>query len=368
MRGFGKTPSVTVTFVISIKILHLYEAAQVSRTSRNLSADRNQVNQSKSQLPDRITSPRTIIFSMCKMLKLALLHIVLRNFLSAQTLPHGKLEHKPYSSRSCNFSHRANHLYTSWWIIPKQIQAVREDCHHWHGAAQIVLALEKQMSTVLDVPWQRDNEGWRVKNCFLLCFLPTTCPVSWTGTQKGFLQPGPTTLWASLTPEHSSTSQDQQYLETRRSWPSLGRVRAVPGKGPQQLCSSHSPWHHCVPQHYVAAYQLGGISVPVCFSTTSSWRGRQRPTESRDPLLGRILHCRVSFVQLISLYQLLCLKSVYNLQRWWQSKQLILSVPPFHTSSLLLHFSSTGINLIPLIFLPWITTTVIPSPLLICTK
>ena len=87
--------SVTITFLISLQTLHLFETSWVSETSGNLLAGRKQVNQSKSYLVDRITGLRTIVLNMCKMLKVALLHILLRKFFSAQTtLPHGELEHK----------------------------------------------------------------------------------------------------------------------------------------------------------------------------------------------------------------------------------------------------------------------------------
>lgn len=114
----------------------------------------------------------------------------------------------------------------------------------------------------------------------------------------------------------------------------------------------------------------------VCFSTQTPFhhQGRGRNLlRAGISFLGRILHCRVSLMQLIlqSIFNRSAAffeVSVYNLQRWWQSKKSILSVQLFHPSSLLLHFSSTGINLIPLIFLPRITITLSPHPLLICMK
>lgn len=68
--------SVTITFFTSVKTLHLFETSWMSEISGNLLAGRKQVNQSYSV--DKITDLRTIILNICKMLKVAVLHISLR--------------------------------------------------------------------------------------------------------------------------------------------------------------------------------------------------------------------------------------------------------------------------------------------------
>lgn len=99
-----------------------------------------------------------------------------------------------------------------------------------------------------------------------LPLLPTNIPVSWTGIQKGFLQPGPTTLWASLASEHSTTSKEQEH-------PQNNKVLAQPGLS--YSCAWQGPptaLHHLIstaPQITLlcGTYQPCGRSVLVCFST-----------------------------------------------------------------------------------------------------
>lgn len=182
------------------------------------------------------------------MLKVALLHILLRNFFSAQTLPHGVLEHKPRNSRSCNFSCRANNLFTSS-VNHTKINLSGEGrlpplalC--WSISTDLGKADEHSVRCVLT---ERDNAGCRVKNCFLPCFLHT-----------------PSSPWNILLPElkfrRNFCSQDLTHCEfplllstapqarnrstfrTTSCWHNLGQITAaVPDKVLQQLFAFSLP-------------------------------------------------------------------------------------------------------------------------------
>lgn len=113
-------------------------------------------------------------------------------------------------------------------------------------------------------------------------------------------------------------------------------------------------WHIAVPdkglqQHFTSSFPLRHRPL-LCGSLSALWqisswcdsvhklhfiiKGEAETCwEQGSPSLAG-LHCRVSLMQLILHFifidQLLYLNlSVYNLQRWWQSKKLILSVQPF---------------------------------------
>lgn len=258
------------------------------------------------------------------MLKVALLHILLRNFFSAQTLPHGVLEHKPRNSRSCNFSCRANNLFTSS-VNRTKINLSGEGrlpplalC--WSISTDLGKADEHSVRCVLT---ERDNAGCRVKNCFLPCFLHT--PSSpWNillpelKFRRNFCSQD-LTHWVSLASEHSTTSKEQEHLQNNKLLAQPGpNYSSCAWQGPpaafRLLTSTGSRDHTTMWQliSFVADQFL------MCFSTEAPFHhdgaGRDLQLRAGIPFLGRILHFRVSLMQLtlqfIFIDQLLYLKSV----------------------------------------------------------
>lgn len=259
------------------------------------------------------------------MLKVALLHILLRNFFSAQTLPHGVLEHKPHNSRSCNFSCRDNNLFTS---------SVNHTKVNLSGEGRLPpLALCWSISTDLGkvdehsircVLTERDNTGCRVKNCFLPCFLhtpssPQNILLPELKFRRNFCSQDLTPCKFPLLLSTGPQARNRSTFKTTSCWHNLGQITAaVPDTGSPaafHLLTSTGTRDHTTMRQLIS---FVADQFLMCFSTQAPLHhegaGRVLQLRARIPFLGRILHFRVSLMQLtlqfIFIDQLLYLKSV----------------------------------------------------------
>lgn len=162
---------------------------------------------------------------------------------------------------------------------------MREDCHNCAG--QLALALEKQMNTVLVCLDRETRRAGELRTAS--CLLPTNSSVIWTGIQKGFLQSGPTT---SLASKHSTTSKEQESPQNM-VLAHLGLSYSCAWQGPPaalHLLISTAPQITLLCGSLSALWQINSGMLQHT-TTISSWRGRQRPAESR------VLHWQDSTLQ-----------------------------------------------------------------------